>query len=100
MIERFIEPISDILDKFVVDKDLKIKLQHELKTELYKLNLAQIEVNKEQAKHSFKLKTLSDKLKLPFTSMGMTVDYLEAIEHGATHVRVGSAIFGKRTFQI
>ena len=52
MIVRFIEPISDISDKFVVDKDLKIKLQHELKTELYKLNLAQIEVNKEQAKHS------------------------------------------------
>lgn len=52
MIERFIEPISEILDKFIVDKDLKIKLQHELKTELYKLNLAQIEVNKEQAKHS------------------------------------------------
>ena len=57
-------------------------------------------VNEKPAKHFFKLKTLSDKLKLPFTSMGMTSDYLEAIEHGATHVRVGSAIFGKRTVQM
>ncbi|MFJ8042832.1 YggS family pyridoxal phosphate-dependent enzyme [Kitasatospora sp. NPDC096147] len=29
-------------------------------------------------------------------SMGMSSDYAEAIEHGATHVRVGSAIFGSR----
>ena len=30
-------------------------------------------------------------------SMGMSSDYLTATEFGATHVRVGSAIFGKRT---
>ncbi|MDW3098254.1 MAG: YggS family pyridoxal phosphate-dependent enzyme [Alphaproteobacteria bacterium] len=30
-------------------------------------------------------------------SMGMSADYDVAIAHGATHVRVGSAIFGKRT---
>lgn len=29
-------------------------------------------------------------------SMGMSADYLSAIEFGATHVRVGSRIFGKR----
>ncbi len=29
-------------------------------------------------------------------SMGMSGDYETAIEHGATHVRVGSAIFGSR----
>ncbi|MBL8702193.1 MAG: YggS family pyridoxal phosphate-dependent enzyme [Alphaproteobacteria bacterium] len=29
-------------------------------------------------------------------SMGMSGDYAEAVAHGATHVRVGSAIFGKR----
>ena len=29
-------------------------------------------------------------------SMGMSGDYQTAIEHGATHVRVGSAIFGAR----
>jgi uncharacterized pyridoxal phosphate-containing UPF0001 family protein len=30
-------------------------------------------------------------------SMGMSADLEKAIEFGATHVRVGSAIFGERT---
>ena len=33
---------------------------------------------------------------LPALSMGMSGDYEVAIEEGATHVRVGSAIFGNR----
>ena len=33
---------------------------------------------------------------LPELSMGMSADYSEAIEEGATLVRVGSAIFGRR----
>ena len=52
MLEKLIDPISNILDKFVADKDLKQKLEHELKTELHRANMAQIEVNKEEAKHS------------------------------------------------
>ena len=36
-------------------------------------------------------------LKLPRLSMGMSGDFLVAIEEGATLVRVGTAIFGKRT---
>ena len=51
MLEKLIDPISNILDKFVADKDLKQKLEHELKTELPRANMAQIEVNKEEAKH-------------------------------------------------
>ncbi len=35
-------------------------------------------------------------VKLPSLSMGMSDDFEVAIEEGATHVRVGSAIFGKR----
>lgn len=35
-------------------------------------------------------------LELMKISMGMSGDYLEAIEMGATHIRVGSAIFGQR----
>ena len=31
-------------------------------------------------------------------SMGMSSDFEAAIAHGATHVRVGSAIFGARTY--
>ena len=32
-------------------------------------------------------------------SMGMSSDFEEAIAHGATHVRVGSAIFGERDYR-
>src|SRR5438128_2279654 len=34
---------------------------------------------------------------LRFLSMGMSADFALAVEFGATHVRVGTAIFGKRT---
>lgn len=37
---------------------------------------------------------------LPSLSMGMSGDYEVAIEEGATHVRVGSAIFGKRSYRV
>ncbi len=37
---------------------------------------------------------------LPFLSMGMSGDYEIAIEEGATHVRVGSAIFGERSYRV
>lgn len=38
--------------------------------------------------------------KLPALSMGMSGDYEVAIEEGATHVRVGSAIFGRRSYRV
>ena len=34
---------------------------------------------------------------LKFLSMGMSADYAMAVQFGATHVRVGSAIFGERS---
>jgi len=39
---------------------------------------------------------LKNSLGLTELSMGMSSDYLEAIEHGATFVRIGSKIFGNR----
>lgn len=42
------------------------------------------------------LKRMADDLGLPWVSMGMSGDYPAAVELGATHIRVGSAIFGKR----
>ena len=51
IIKELINPVSKILDKFVVDKDLKTKLEHEIKTEIQKANHAQIEVNKVEAQH-------------------------------------------------
>tara|TARA_R100000808_G_scaffold245_3_gene1428 strand:+ start:8603 stop:8992 length:390 start_codon:yes stop_codon:yes gene_type:complete len=51
MIDKLIGPVTSIVDKFVVDKDLKMKLQHELETALHDANMAQIEVNKAEAAH-------------------------------------------------
>lgn len=41
-------------------------------------------------------RTLS--LNLKELSMGMSGDYLMAVEHGATMLRIGTAIFGKRSY--
>ena len=43
------------------------------------------------------LSELNKSLALQELSMGMSSDYLEAIKHGATFVRVGSSIFGERS---
>ena len=43
-----------------------------------------------------KLRSLADRLGLAGCSMGMSGDYESAIVHGATHVRIGSALFGAR----
>ena len=40
---------------------------------------------------------LKNSLGLKELSMGMSSDYIEAIEHGSTFVRIGSKIFGNRT---
>jgi len=42
------------------------------------------------------LKRMADDLGLAWVSMGMSGDYPAAVELGATHIRVGSAIFGAR----
>ena len=40
---------------------------------------------------------LNKSIGLSELSMGMSSDYLEAISHGATYVRIGSKIFGERS---
>lgn len=52
MIDKLIDPVSKIVDKFVKDKDLQAKLDHELQTLFHERNLAQIELLKEDAKSS------------------------------------------------
>ena len=51
------------------------------------------------ARHFASLANLAARHGLPVVSMGMSGDYESAIRHGATHVRVGSAIFGARQAQ-
>ena len=41
-----------------------------------------------------------DNTSMDFLSMGMTNDFEVAIEEGATHIRVGTAIFGERNYSI
>ena len=44
-----------------------------------------------------KMKDLNDSVGLKELSMGMSEDYLDAIDCGATFVRIGSKIFGSRS---
>lgn len=46
--------------------------------------------------HFASLAAMARRLSLPVISMGMSGDFEAAIAEGATHVRVGSAIFGAR----
>jgi hypothetical protein len=43
-----------------------------------------------------RLRELASQFGLPQLSMGMSHDFEVAIEEGATHIRVGTALFGKR----
>ena len=52
--------------------------------------------NEDSTKYFIKMKELNDKIGLKELSMGMSADYLKAINHGSTFVRIGSDIFGQR----
>ena len=41
-----------------------------------------------------------DNVSMDFLSMGMTGDYIVAIEEGANYVRVGTGIFGERNYSM
>jgi pyridoxal phosphate enzyme (YggS family) len=68
------------------------------------MGMASLTENKDQIASEFKtLKSIFEKLKTEFSnqqintlSMGMSSDYLIAIDAGSTMVRIGSLIFGKR----
>ena len=53
-------------------------------------------IGEEAAMHFALLKNLADRLALPQLSMGMSGDFEEAIRFGATHIRLGSVLFGSR----
>ena len=61
------------------------------------LGLMAIPPNDNQPNKYFKqISELNINLGLKKLSIGMSQDYLEAVDYGASYVRVGSAIFGKR----
>ena len=53
-------------------------------------------LNEDSKKYFIKLNKINEKLQLNELSMGMSSDYLEAIENNATFIRIGSGIFGER----
>lgn len=55
-------------------------------------------VDEQPAPHFALLSKMADRNGLESLSMGMSADYQTAVMLGATHVRVGSAIFGKRDY--
>lgn len=54
--------------------------------------------DEEPSPHFALLKKIADRNGIKILSMGMSGDYELAIEQGATHVRVGSSIFGARNY--
>ena len=62
------------------------------------LGLMVIPPNDNNSEKYFKsLNELNKSLALQELSMGMSADYVEAIKHGATFIRLGSSIFGQRS---
>ena len=54
-------------------------------------------INQSAEKYFKSLNELNKSLALENLSMGMSADYIDAIKHGSTFVRVGSSIFGSRS---
>ena len=54
-------------------------------------------LNQNAEKYFKSLNELNKSLALENLSMGMSADYIDAIKHGSTFVRVGSSIFGSRS---
>lgn len=55
-------------------------------------------VAEQASEHFIQLAEMAARNGLTGLSMGMSGDFEQAIDHGATHVRVGSAIFGARAY--
>jgi len=54
-------------------------------------------VHEEPDKYFKEINILSKKFNLQEISMGMSSDYLKAVENSSTYLRIGSSIFGQRT---
>ena len=67
----------------------------------YNLNIAGLmclpPINEDPRTHFLKLADLAKKFNLNSLSMGMSGDYQVALECGATHIRIGTHIFGERS---
>ena len=68
------------------------------KLNLSVLGLMAIPPNDKNAEKHFKrISELNKEFNFRYLSIGMSNDYLQAVKYGASHVRIGSAIFGNRS---
>ena len=82
----------------VAENNLRELIEECSRLNLSIIGLMCIPPNDNNSKTYFKkMKELSLKYSLSELSMGMSSDYIEAIEEGSTFVRIGSKIFGDRT---
>ncbi len=82
--------------KLLIDKWLEIKeFKNVSITGLMTINPKGLSSHENTALFK-KCRSLADSLKLPDCSMGMSEDWEEAIDSGATWIRLGSIIFGNR----
>ena len=91
--------IGDEEQKFGIKKEEILDFYHYCKN----LNLNIIGLmcippfNEDSNKYFKEMKILKEKLQLNELSMGMSSDYLNALENNSTYIRVGSNIFGPRS---
>ena len=115
--EKIIGIISEIDYSKIKDKTFFIQVNTGSEVQKSGVNLDQVEVliqkcknynikidglmclppeNEIPDKHFEILQSLAKNNHLKYLSMGMTNDYDSALKYGATHIRVGTAIFGLR----
>ena len=115
--EKIIGIISEIDYSKIKDKTFFIQVNTGSEVQKSGVNLDQVEVliqkcknynikidglmclppeNEIPDKHFEILQSLAKNNHLKYLSMGMTNDYDSALKYGATHIRVGTAIFGSR----
>ena len=116
--KKLLQKIADEQDK--QNKKLKLFIQVNIGNEEQKsgININQIEdlinfsnklnlniiglmcippANEEPDKYFKEIKILNKKFNLSEISMGMSSDYLKAVENSSTYLRIGSSIFGQRS---
>ena len=78
-----------------------LKSFYEMCTEKLSLNIVGIMClppnDKRSSLYFGEMNKLKSTINVNELSMGMSSDYLEAAEHGASYIRIGSKIFGKRS---
>ncbi len=90
--------IGDEFQKSGINKkELKDLLDYCISINLEVIGLMCIPpMNNDSSDYFREMLILNKSFNLPKLSMGMSSDYLKAIEYSATHLRIGSSIFGER----